>query len=144
MQSTCAAYYCHLCYCHLWPVWLYEVFPHYLIKGMIFGKELLNIKCVSRTSLQLTSETFFTQVRVQRNIIINLYTGLMSNTRYSCQIPMKLEFSKQIFEENSNIKFHENPSSGRQVVQRGRTDGRTDRHERNNRFSKYCQSARKI
>jgi hypothetical protein len=25
---------------------------------------------------------------------------------------MKLEFSRQIFEKSSNIKFHENPSSG--------------------------------
>jgi len=25
-------------YCHLWPAPLYDVFPHYLIKGMVFGK----------------------------------------------------------------------------------------------------------
>jgi hypothetical protein len=25
--------------CHLWPVWLYRVFSHYLIKGSIFRKE---------------------------------------------------------------------------------------------------------
>jgi hypothetical protein len=31
-----------------------------------------------------------------------------------------------IFEKNSNIKFHENPSSGRPVVPCGQTDGRTD------------------
>jgi len=24
--------------CHLWPVWLFEVLPHYLINGTIFGK----------------------------------------------------------------------------------------------------------
>jgi hypothetical protein len=35
---------------------------------------------------------------------------------------MKLEFSRQIFEKYSNIKFHENPSSGSRVVPRGRTD----------------------
>jgi hypothetical protein len=29
---------------------------------------------------------------------------------------MKLEFSRQIFEKKSNIKFHENPSSGSPVV----------------------------
>jgi hypothetical protein len=29
---------------------------------------------------------------------------------------MKLEFSKHIFEKYSNIKFHENPSSGSRVV----------------------------
>jgi len=37
-----------------------------------------------------------------------------------------LEFSRQIFEKSSNIKFHENPSSGRPVVLCGRTDGQTD------------------
>jgi len=38
---------------------------------------------------------------------------------------MKLEFSRQIFEKYSNIKFHENSSSGSRVVPRGRTDRRT-------------------
>jgi hypothetical protein len=33
---------------------------------------------------------------------------------------MKLEFSRQIFEESSNIKFHQNPSSGSRVVPCGR------------------------
>jgi hypothetical protein len=33
-------------YCHLWPVWLYNIFPHHLINGTIFEKMLLNIKCV--------------------------------------------------------------------------------------------------
>jgi hypothetical protein len=44
---------------------------------------------------------------------------------YSCPILMKLEFSGQIFENYSNIKFHENPSSGSRVVPCGRTDGQT-------------------
>jgi hypothetical protein len=36
---------------------------------------------------------------------------------------MKLEFSPQIFEKFSNIKFHENPTSGSQAtVPRGRTN----------------------
>jgi hypothetical protein len=28
-------------YCHLWPVWLYSIFPHYLINGTIFGKKII-------------------------------------------------------------------------------------------------------
>jgi hypothetical protein len=40
---------------------------------------------------------------------------------------MKLEFSEQIFEKYSNIKFHENPFSGSQVVPRRRMDRQTDR-----------------
>jgi hypothetical protein len=38
---------------------------------------------------------------------------------------MNLEFSRQIFEKYSNIKFHENPSSGSRAVTCGRTDGRS-------------------
>jgi len=44
----------------------------------------------------------------------------MYSTRYSCQVSIKLVFSRQIFEKYPNIDFHENPSSG------SRTDGRTD------------------
>jgi len=40
---------------------------------------------------------------------------------------MTLEFSRQIFEEFSDIKFRENPSSGSRVVPCGRTDGQTGR-----------------
>ena len=51
---------------------------------------------------------------------------------------MKLEYSQQIFEKSSNIKYHENQSSGSQVV----PCGRTDRHgEANNRFSQFCELA---
>jgi len=35
-------------------------------------------------------------------------------------------FSPQIFESYSNIKFHENPSSGSRVVPCAQMDGRTD------------------
>jgi len=57
---------------------------------------------------------------------------------------MNLEFSRQIFEKYSNIKFHEKPSIGKTGVQWGRRDGqsdrRTDRHdESNSRFSKFCE-----
>jgi len=47
---------------------------------------------------------------------------------------MKPELSRQIFEKYSNVKFHENPSSGGRVVlcrrAGGRAGGRTDRHTR--------------
>ena len=48
--------------------------------------------------------------------------GLHKSTRYSSQILMKLEDSRQIFEKYSNIKFHENPSSEDRVAPYGRTD----------------------
>jgi len=40
---------------------------------------------------------------------------------------MKLLLPRQFVEKYSNIKFHENPSSGNRVPC-GHTDGRTDRH----------------
>ena len=50
----------------------------------------------------------------------------MYNPGYSCQILMKLEFSRQIFEKSWNVIFHENPSSGSRIVSWGRTDGKAD------------------
>ena len=50
-------------------------------------------------------------------------------------ILMKLEFSRQIFEESSRIKFNQNHSSGSRVVLCGQTDG----HEANSRFSQFCE-----
>jgi hypothetical protein len=40
----------------------------------------------------------------------------MLNAGYSCQMLMNLEFSRQNFEKCSDIKFHENPFGGSQVV----------------------------
>jgi len=61
----------------------------------------------------------------------------MWNTYYSCHILMKLEFSRQIFEESSNIKFHENPSSWSRVVPWGLTD---TNDEAKSRFSQFCET----
>jgi hypothetical protein len=60
-------------------------------------------------------------------MIQKMYIGLHVKCRYSCQILMKLEFSREIFEKHPNLKFHENPSSGNRVVARGLTDGQMDR-----------------
>jgi len=72
-----------------------------------------------------------------------MYIGLHVKYRcYSGQILMQLEFSRQIFEKYSNIKFYENPSTGSRVVPCGRTDGLKDRHEEaNSHFSKFCERA---
>jgi len=42
---------------------------------------------------------------------------------------MGLEFSRWIFEKSSNIKFHENPSSGSRIVPCRWTDRQTDRQK---------------
>jgi hypothetical protein len=65
-------------YCRLWPVRLYNIFPHYLINGTILGGggELFNIKCVFWLSMQLLSATFLILTRTERDVIKNKYIGL--------------------------------------------------------------------
>jgi hypothetical protein len=53
-----------------------------------------------------------------------MYVGLHEKPRFYCQILIKRVYSRQILAKSSNIKFHENPSSGNRVVPCGRTDRR--------------------
>ena len=57
----------------LWPVWLYDVFPHYFTDGTIFGKQLLNIKPVFWFYLRVLSETFIILRGIQRDAVINVH-----------------------------------------------------------------------
>jgi len=75
MQSACA-----ILYCHLWSVWLYYIFPHYLINGTI--KNVAHKMCVS-VSLQLLSEIFLIPRRIERDIIKNVKWS-------SCKVPVIL------------------------------------------------------
>jgi hypothetical protein len=62
---------CNACapYCHLWAAQFYDIFPHYLINGTIFGKKKrLNIKCVSWVSLRLLPEIFLIVRRNERDM----------------------------------------------------------------------------
>jgi hypothetical protein len=67
---------------------------------------------------------YFILRRILRDII-KMYISLYAKCLLFCQTLIKLEFSQQIFEKSSNIKLHENPSSGSQVVPRRQT--KTDR-----------------
>jgi hypothetical protein len=49
----------------------------------------------------------------------------MQSTRYSCQLLMKFEFTQQVFEKSSSIKFHENLSGGSGIIPCGQTDRHT-------------------
>jgi len=53
---------------------------------------------------------------------------------------MKIAFSRQISEEYSSIKFHDNPSSGCRVLC-GQANRQTDKHEPNSHFSNLCERA---
>jgi hypothetical protein len=48
----------------------------------------------------------------------------MKSARYSSHVSIKFEFSMQILEKFSNVKFQGNPSGGSQVVPCGRKDRR--------------------
>jgi hypothetical protein len=125
---------CAVLYCHLWPVWLCHIFPHYLINDS-FWKKLLNIKCVL-----IFSTTFVWNISHSKNNAARYHKCHRYSHKvcYSCQSLIKLEFSWQIFEMSSNIKFHENPSSVSRVV----PGGRTDRHDKaDDCFSQVCERA---
>ena len=107
----------HAPYCHLWPVLLYDIFPHYLINGKIFQKTLLNTKCVFWFSLQLLSETFQSLRRNKWDIDTCISVCFMYSARYSCQIVTNLNFSRNILERYSNMLFYKkNPPSVKRSV----------------------------
>ena len=65
----------------------------------------------------------------------------MQSFRYSCQILMKLEFSRQIFEKSSLSNFMKVRPMEAELFH---TDGRTDRcGEANSRFSQFFERAYK-
>jgi len=81
--------------------------------------------CVFIFSTPFFPETFLILRITERDMIKNIFLVFMSIIRHPCQIFTKLEFSRQIFEKCSNIKFSENPFSGSRVVPCGETDGQT-------------------
>jgi hypothetical protein len=112
----------HVPYCHLWPVQLYNIFPHYLTNGKIFEKNDRTYNVYFDFLYKFLSESFLILRRIQLGITINVHRY----NRYSCHILGKLEFSWEIFEKYPTIKIRKNPSSGSQVVPCGRTHGHTD------------------
>jgi hypothetical protein len=120
----------HAPYCQLWPVWLYYIFPYYFINGRIFEKKVTQHKVCIDFLYSFFSQTFLITARIRRVIIITIHT-------LSCTVPVilfnmqliKLEYSRNIFEKYTSIKFHKDPSSGIRVVpcgHRHRGDGQTD------------------
>jgi hypothetical protein len=82
------------------------------------------------------SETFLILRRNELDTI-KMFIGLHVKYRYSCQLLINFEFSQQIFEKYSNIKFHENLSSENQYV----PYGLTDMTKLISIFSEFCENA---
>jgi len=52
-------------------------------------------------------------------MIKNVHASSCKVPVYSCQILMKVEFSREIFEKSLNIKFHENSAIGSDLFHAG-------------------------
>ena len=70
-------------------------------------------------SLQLLPEAFFI---LRTDKVWNVYWSSCKVSVIFVMILMKLEFSLQIFEKYSNIKFHGNPPRWSQTIRYGKTE----------------------
>ena len=94
--------------------------------GTIFWKQLLNTIRVFWFPLQILSTTFLILRRTERDITKNI-CGFHMKYPYSCQILMKFEFSRHIFEKYLNIKFRYIRLAGGEFFYADRwTDGEID------------------
>jgi len=64
-----------------------------------FREEVINIKCVFLMFSTLLFEALLILGRTERDIIINAHTSSCKLPVSSCQVLVKLEFSRQIFEK---------------------------------------------
>jgi hypothetical protein len=122
---------------HLWIVRLYNIFPHYRINGTI------SLKNYRTYVLYIEFSTTFVwnishSKRKWAGCDQKCLFVFMSSTRYSRQILMKVECSRQISDKLSNISFHKNSCSRSRAL----PYGRTDKHgETNSCFTQFCVGA---
>jgi len=121
-----------------------RMFQKYLKNATIFEKHLLNTKYVFWFPLQLLSEIFLILRRTERDTIKNVYWSSWKVPVFIVRFVWNLKFRNSLLKKYSNIKFHENPSSGSRVVPGGQTDGRKDWHDKaNSRSSQFCERSKK-
>jgi hypothetical protein len=118
-------------YC-LRPSWLHHIFQHYLI----------NCATENKMCVLLFTATFIWSISHSKKnsarYCHKCENVFIQSTRFLYWILKVLEFSRQIFEKVSNVKFNQNPSNGSRDVPCGRTDGH---YEANSRFSQFCERA---
>jgi hypothetical protein len=101
-------------------------------------ENLLNIDCVLISPKTLVWN-FLILIKIERDTVKNVYWSSFEVPLFLVDFNVVRIFSIDFRKKNSNIQFHENPSSGNRVIQCGGTDrqsdGRTDRYdEANSRF----------
>jgi hypothetical protein len=90
-------------------------FDHYLINGTVFGKKIIEDKMCFGFFYNVVKDISYSKKNSAR-CYYKCTSVCMNRTRYSFQFLMKLEFSRQIYEKSSYIKFRENSSHGSRVV----------------------------
>jgi hypothetical protein len=98
---TCIA---HAPYCHLWPLRLYNIFPHYLINGMLFGEKTVLTQNVFLIISATCVWNIFYSKKDRARYDQKCKLVFMQSPRYTCNILMMLQFSRQIFGKYSNIR----------------------------------------
>ena len=98
----------HAPYCHLCPAPLYNIFPHYLINGIIFEKKK---KRVTEHKMRFDFLHIFGETFRILQIMRDMYIGIPVKYALFLSVLIKLDFSRQIFEKHSNIKFRRFGSS---------------------------------
>jgi len=87
-------------------------------------KKLLNSKCMFRFPRQISSETFLTLRRTERDMIKKYLLVFTHSTRYSCPVLMKFKFSRVLFQKNILVSnFMKIRPVGSELLH---ADGRTD------------------
>jgi hypothetical protein len=124
-----------------WPGWLYHIFSHYFINGKIFGKTLLNIKCVSIFSA-LLFKTLPIMRSIQWDIIINVHRSSWKVPLFLVRFCSNLIFINR-FSKNPQIKnlMKIRPVGAELVHADRQTDRLTDRQTWRTQF---CESACKL
>ena len=117
--------------CHLWPVWLHNIFTHYLINGTIFEKKINECKTRVLILSTILSETFPVLRRIKRGVIKDGYWSSRKVPVIFVRFYRNFYFLSRFSKKYYNTKFHENPSCLAELFHaEGRRDGQTERQTR--------------
>jgi len=73
-----------------------------------------------------------------------MHFGLHVNYPLCLSQFVRHEFSRHVLEKESNVKYHEKPSSGSRIFLYGRTDGQTDMSKLRAAFRNFANAPKII